>query len=393
MGLTRSRLRRVGEKELSSDVVHITTETHFVHVSTLEDSICVFHVVVENGTPHFTTVGLDHLARSGLTHLPLRTQLPKSDRLNALPNSHSDLGESASDTGGKASLLLVSDQENNLVGLQLRCAIQGSVDNSISGNEEELVRPLTNTAPLLFTASLPRSITRLHQAPNLRPPWMPQCTDLAGILEDSIIGSATDGTIFNFSLLSEAGLNLLRFLSDLYENYERDKKEAENGMRWDGTTLSEREQAARNHLRSGAEDGNLFVGTQRDKDRFKHKHHIDGDLLTRMIEGGSKMLRQMILGQTEETSANIKHEEESVSDLAEFKADVMDQTPPSFPDPVFDPSHERPKYSKRPDRLISELAELVKDLIKEDDTDTQRWDGDLITVTVRYLKDILEPIV
>ena len=377
---------------MSSEVVYITTESPFVHVSTREDSSCTFHIKFDNGTPKFTTVALDRLARNGATHLPLRVQLPTPNLVTSAANPRTEgYGPEHSSKHEKSeiSLLLASDLDNNIVGLHQHYALRGPDNRNSPSHQGELVPPLSNVAPLFFTANLPRSMTRLHQAPNLRAPWKLQSWDLPGILENNIIGSAADGTIMNFSILSEAGLRLLRFVYDLCENYEIDRKEEENGTRWDDSTVSEMEQEARAELRSE----NFSMHFERE-DKNKRHHHVDGDLLTSIIEeGGSELLRKIIMGQAEISTPGIKSEPGSVFEQSKPDVGSSDQRP-STAGPSQLGTSCRNRFSERPDRHIRELAELIKNLIREEGVpNPRRWDGDLVTVTVRYLKDILEPIV
>ncbi|KAL9095200.1 MAG: hypothetical protein Q9165_002456 [Trypethelium subeluteriae] len=360
----------------------------------------LWRVVIQDNTPKFTIVALDHMARNSLTHLPLHIKLPRSARVHYTAPSQIDparLGKTFTSQVDKLSLLLASDQENNIVGLHQRRAVRDLSNDDLSTDQNELARPHSNTAPLLITAGLSRSITRLHQAQHLRAPWKPQLADLPGVLENNIIGCATDGTIINLSLLSEAALKLTRFVYELYEDYEKDRKEEEVGTRWDGNTLNEREQAARKQMKHTRLDYMaLAVGSQREGDRYKRNHHVDGDFLTRMIEqGGHKLLERIILGQKEETPEEMKVEADHIFGDAELDdAGPQDQATSAFSFPFPDPSVRTSRFSDRPDRRIRELAELVRVLVQEGEIrDVQRWEGDLITVTLRYLKDILEPII
>ncbi|KAL9078647.1 MAG: hypothetical protein Q9157_002446 [Trypethelium eluteriae] len=324
----------------------------------------------------------------------------RSVRVHSTAPSQTDpvrVGNTSQNQTDKLSLLLASDQENNIVGLHQRRAIRDPSNDDASMDQEELARPHSNTAPLLFTAGLSRSITRLHQAQHLRAPWKPQLADLPGILENNIIGCATDGTVVSLSLLSEAALKLLRFVYELYDDYEKDRKEQEVGTRWDGNTLNEMEQAARKQMKHTRIDYMaLAVGSQREGDKYKRNHHINGDFLTRMIEQGSReLLVRIILGQKEETPEEMKMEADRIfgdteSDDAGSPSQAASASSFSFPDTSVRTS----RFSDRPDRRIRELVELVRNLAQEDEVrNVQRWEGDLITVTLRYLKDILEPII
>ena len=81
-----------------------------------------------------------------------------------------------------------------------------------------------STTTTLFEACLPRSVTRISRG-SIRPPWRRPCRDytssspppITGIITDDIIGTATDGTVYAFSILSQSALGLLRFLQNLIE--------------------------------------------------------------------------------------------------------------------------------------------------------------------------------
>jgi hypothetical protein len=74
-------------------------------------------------------------------------------------------------------------------------------------------------AHTLFEAHLPRSVTRIQRG-DIRPPWRrsshyPQSTP--GIMVNDIIGTCSDGTVYNFSILSEFALKLLKLIQNLIE--------------------------------------------------------------------------------------------------------------------------------------------------------------------------------
>ena len=197
----------------------------------------------------------------------------------------------------------------------------------------------------------------------------------------------------NFTLVSEASLNLLRFLCDLYYNFKRKCARTEIGTTWDEDTLSEMEQRARNRMRKAAAMG-LAVGAQREQDKFKRDHHIDGDFLTRMIGGETELLREIVMGSVGENPQHIKKEADAMRESDESAGESADETMLASSYSLSDLSHRRRyRFGDRPDRRIGELAELMKRLIQEEGGhNLHRWEGDLITVTTRYVKDVLEPI-
>ncbi|KAI9663098.1 MAG: hypothetical protein M1821_008146 [Bathelium mastoideum] len=389
------KIWRVGETELSSPLIYITTDSSFIHVSTVGESASILHVAFENGVPKFTTVALDHLARNGATHLPIQVHLPDimQPANFAAAQDELRLGHDVNENDVMISLLLASDQANNLVGFHQRCAIRKPPNDNNLDRGGELIRPSSNAAPIIFTANLPRSITRLHRSSDLRAPFKPRSTDLPGALENDIIGSATDGTIMNFTILSEAGYNVFRFISDLYMEHDRKKKYTETGVRWDCDRSSEMDEGIGSRMMRALGQSGPAVGAQREGDRDKRTHHIDGDFLLPMVEAGGIELLRSIMSDIGD-SGRMEQELETNLESGIPVEDAPNERTPAFSHQSSGPMQGRARYSDRPDQRIRELAELVKKLIQEDGvSESRRWDGDLVTVTMRYLKDVLEPII
>lgn len=193
---------------------HITVEEPWIYVSTANESLAVFQY--DTATSKLIYRFGDQVARSGLHHV----NLPQH------------------------SLILAADMSGSVIGLWQ--PPQPRLDNSLG---------------TVFEAVLPNSITRLRR---MRP-----AIRHAKSLEDGdeiIIGSSTDGTITQFTILTK-GWRMLRFMQNMAErspivcpfNYEKPKRHIE---------------------------------PSRAKPTFMH---IDGDILKRILERGDEaLLREML---------------------------------------------------------------------------------------------------
>lgn len=190
---------------LNSAGVYITARPPFVYVTTKEHSVCVFKFENQILVPFVA----DSLAREGLAHLSLPER----------------------------GLLLLTDKQGSLAALRLP-------DNG--GSRTGLV-----TA---FEATLPSSITRICNAP-IRPPWKE--THIQGVLERDLLGTATDGSLFSFSILNEASWRLLRFIQNMCMRHEQICE----------FTPRAYEEA---HLEP--------------QSRYASDFHVDGDILARLVE-------------------------------------------------------------------------------------------------------------
>ncbi|KAK4963843.1 hypothetical protein LTR66_012624 [Elasticomyces elasticus] len=203
------------EHRLASAGVCVTASPPFIQVTTNADSLLVFELLTTdttalptanpsgNGTSSKHTlrpVGMDSVQRYGMHHLPIflspeppppqpqpRTDTTAEDPLNQLPNPNTTTTTTLQET---PSFTLLTTKSATLTGL-----LHPSPTTPTSP------RPTPNTTPTLFTAHTPRSLTRLRRA-DARPPWKPR--SVPGVLDDRIIGVASDGTVVGVAVLEEA---------------------------------------------------------------------------------------------------------------------------------------------------------------------------------------------
>ncbi|TKA62902.1 hypothetical protein B0A49_11170 [Cryomyces minteri] len=240
---------------LESPGIHITTAPPLIHVTTAADSVITLHFteLPDDGpySGNFKPVAMEGSAREGAHHLELHLS-------GAPPASLTTPAASG------YTLLLASDKRSSLIGLHQRAHLTPSN------------RPHANSAPLLFEAALPRSITRLRHA-EVRPPW--KQTDVPGVVDANILGSAADGSIFQFSILAAPLWRLLRFVQNLCQ---RD------------AVVCPHSSLAHSSEPLYARDVDPDALVARAGRRRTHMH-VDGDVLARLLErGGARLLEQML---------------------------------------------------------------------------------------------------
>ncbi|KAK3044935.1 hypothetical protein LTS18_015007, partial [Coniosporium uncinatum] len=154
------------------------------------------------------------------------------------------------------NLVLVADKAKGLVGLA-----------------HPLVDRHQQVTSTLFEAHLSKSVMRLKRA-SIRPPW--QQRNIKGVLVDDIIGSCTDGRMFQFSIVNAAVWRLLKFI--------------ENLCRW-----------ADEMAMLDVSDGScVYVVVDPDRDTARTRssktgYHVDGDILDRLLKvGGRRELKRML---------------------------------------------------------------------------------------------------
>ncbi|KAI9671656.1 MAG: hypothetical protein M1831_003184 [Alyxoria varia] len=147
----------------NSDVVQISVTRPFVYISTTEHSLSVFRY----GDNEFKPFTHDDTARPSLCNLPLQT----------------------------ANFVLFTDNHQKLAGMY-----HGS---------EPTIRSITKP---VFEAKLHRPVRTLRKI-NSQQPW--KMKQVEGIIERDIIGTATDGSLFAFSILTERLWRLLGFIQNL----------------------------------------------------------------------------------------------------------------------------------------------------------------------------------
>jgi len=199
------RFRKKKLFRMKSQGVYITAEDPFIYVTTASSSLTIFRFENDELLP-FTS---DDRARNGLAHL-------------SLPNH---------------KLVLITDR-----------------DGSVTGIRQPERRPILNSTSACFEAELPCSITRLCNAA-VRPPWRQNI--VPGIVERDLLGSAADGSLFAFSVITETSWRLLRFVQNMCQ------RDARLSYLTGPTTNT------RAHLEP---DGTKPTG-----------YHVDGDILSRLV--------------------------------------------------------------------------------------------------------------
>lgn len=275
------------EEQLPSMGVHMTISDGLIYVSTANDSLICYEIF-DSMPMALQQIFTDSRERPSTHHLVYDVPY--------LLNSGSGSGKPAE------RIVLLADKTCSVTGLY------HSLDFS------HLI-----VTPTVFTAELPRSVIRLHRA-DIRPPWRRSYTSFlpttpqssttsstsieafpapAGILADDILGACSDGTIYNFSLLTPSALHLLRLTQNILEaKRKRDKN-------FQHTPIKQRSSDLSHVLLNGAEGAQDPLITIRDVDptivlggesgggggagsasgkaRFLH---VDGDLLARWRRDG-----------------------------------------------------------------------------------------------------------
>lgn len=199
-----SRWIKRGTIELPSDGVHLSVSRPFAYVSTARHSHVCYEVKDFNtdGNP-FERVFTDSRSRTSVYHavIPLELAhlgLEQTSPISPSSSSRMDIDSGERQQNKPTTIVVLSDKGCNVTGLL--------------HPPQRMNKSDTHT---LFEASLPRTVTRLHQA-NIRPPWRrPYSGAPAGILCDDLVGSCTDGTIYSFSVLSDSAFILLKLIQNL----------------------------------------------------------------------------------------------------------------------------------------------------------------------------------
>ncbi|KAL8896943.1 MAG: hypothetical protein Q9207_007469 [Kuettlingeria erythrocarpa] len=142
-----------------------------------------------------------------------------------------------------------------------------STDNEcrVAGLWQDARGQLGRTAPLVFEANLPGSITRLREVP--RPLWQ---RVLPKVRPTIIVGASENGAIYQFSLLDEHAWRLLAFIQNITL---RDPRVCP----YPSPLVHEQ------HIEP------------RDVDVQKQNRHINGDILDRLLRrGGARLLGEML---------------------------------------------------------------------------------------------------
>ncbi|KAI9886682.1 MAG: hypothetical protein M1823_001526 [Watsoniomyces obsoletus] len=243
------KLERISGFKLRSSVVDLSVHGQLVYVSTLSDSLSILRVDDEKLVQVFN----DHVARLSDCHL-------------ALP---------------ELSVVLLADKEYCLSGSwqepESLTKCSGRRDHSKPLNSRDMARGQT-----LFEAELPVSIAYLRSG-NILPRWRRQYQDVPGvcpIVDHSlnqnpgggdaamgVLGFSEDGSIHQFTLLTDAAWQLLSFIQKI-------------ALQSTNSPLSGRSGNSR-----------TFFPLRTINPRAKQ---IDGDLMSQVLGLGSTGLREML---------------------------------------------------------------------------------------------------
>ncbi|OCL13256.1 hypothetical protein AOQ84DRAFT_118277 [Glonium stellatum] len=300
------RLVPVCKQKLTSAGIQITTSPPLIYVSTSQDSVLAFELKsTPSGHTFLDTLFSDGGSRASLHHLVVPISLAE---VRAGKRPHQDISPKStpkSPTSTKnRTLVLISDKSSSLTGLI-----------------QPVSRTLRSAAPTVFEASLPRSVTRLRRGA-IRPPWrsiyspstnasvtarngysplpngkssisskLASSQSVPGVLVDDIIGTATDGTLFAFSVLDEPAWRFLKFLENLLHAKESFKTSPDFRV----------------------ENGGKGSITRRDVDPEPDPrgygqataYHISGDALASLLEGHGSQKGSLLRLVTENTDDEV----------------------------------------------------------------------------------------
>ena len=209
---------------LQSQARSISTQEPYIYIVTQDQSLQILRVRDGKIIP----ISTDKAARNGLNHVQIREH----------------------------SLLMVSDEAQNVVGLQHSANVR--LDNSIE---------------TIFQASLPRAIVHFHHGP-MQPPWYNRRSDNP----KATIGCSLDGSFYQFEIINNAQWRLLRIIQDIAQRNQ---------------ILSPFTFRLKKHRQLGALNAT------------KASTHVNGDVLLRLLERGrpdpESMLQAMLGGNTDAT--------------------------------------------------------------------------------------------
>ncbi len=267
-----------GKTDLPSPALHISAKPPFVYVSTLQHShICYEVVPASEGRFEFVQVFTDSRERSCTHHLVL------------------DLPKESQDEGQTDRIVLFTDKKSA----------------SLTGLYQPPERTYKNAADTVFEACLPRTVIRLQQG-DIRPPWRrsARSSKIIGVVTDDIVGACSDGTLYNFSILSNPALHLLR----LVQNLILAKRARDPALQDTLIKQKQRRSDIFDVLMSGAEETTTTTSeddddkiTARSVDPRMHEHgaagprrkHVDGDVIVRWMDDGAD-LESLVCKGTEE---------------------------------------------------------------------------------------------
>ncbi len=256
-GQRRGKLKivRTLSTQLPSKAWRMSCRTDgLILVSTVVDSVQAYVESDHNGPqpPSLHHVWSDNVARPSLDHLDL---------------DH---------------MIIVSDKSGNVAGLRF--------------HEKRF-----DTRRTLFKASMPQAIFKFLRG-DFRPPWRRTVSE--GVIDNKIIGAATDGSIYGFSILDEPALLMLKFLENLCI-YHKQGSEAK-AKRYHGDPIV------------------IDPELQRKGMKKDESNHVNGDTLKCYLGAdGEHLLLKMLQERHWEDSATaghfgneVKHREEKFVELA-----------------------------------------------------------------------------
>ena len=209
--------------DLKSRGTCVSVEEPYVHVTTVDHSFSVLRFDDDHFTPQYS----DQVARNGSFHLKLDDQ----------------------------PITLVSDRATFVTGLWH--PPQPTIDNSTA---------------ILFQAELPNSITRIRRA-NIKPSWRLDSSSKYSN-RSSIIGSSTNGALYQFDILPEDTWRILRFIQNM-------------ALRNKTICPFTYTRPVHSHIEPST-------------DGPRRHMQIDGDLLSRLLDRGSSSLLGEMLAQQPE---------------------------------------------------------------------------------------------
>lgn len=216
--LTFCRWARRARVELPSDGVHLSVGDEYIYVSTaMHSHICYCVKPVADigdrsdfwGHATLEKVFTDSHARESTHHTTITfpSHIDPPPQHQTQSSSNMDIDDPPTQPlAPTTTVLLLSDK---------KCTVAGLLRPPHRMNKSD-----THT---LFEAQLPRSVTRLQHG-DIRPPWRrPLSGPPIGILADDIFGTCSDGAVYNFTILSDPALKLLKLIQNLIELKERRK--------------------------------------------------------------------------------------------------------------------------------------------------------------------------
>lgn len=243
---------------LASFGICVTTSGTLIYVSTNDDSLVRLELIEDGASDHpfrLTPRSMGPRADKLLSHLVL------SDPLTASPNE---------------TTTLMTTKTAQLIAL----------------THPSPTTTTSKTAPILFEAQLPRSLTRLRQCA-IRPTWKPPPPP--GVLLSNILGCAPDGTLLGIALLSDS---LWRQLSWLQRLCEWDETLSPHSFQDPKYAVGEGTYARNERgmpIGLSARRGEVVMRTARPKEQ---DGHVDGDVLARAMVGGReaavRRLRELV---------------------------------------------------------------------------------------------------